>query len=81
MRANPLLATLAIEEFSGNAGVQPNPIPFKGSTKIMSSILGGHIRMMSGTAEFAPHVQSGKLRLLATLGRERNKAFADVPTV
>ncbi|MDO9133335.1 tripartite tricarboxylate transporter substrate-binding protein [Hydrogenophaga sp.] len=75
------MATLAIGEFSGNAGIQLNPIPFKGSTEIMSSILGGHIRMMSGTTEFAPHVQSGKQRLLATLGRERNKAFADVPTV
>jgi tripartite-type tricarboxylate transporter receptor subunit TctC len=36
---------------------------------------------MSGTTEFAPHVRAGKLRLLATLGRNRNKAFADVPTV
>jgi tripartite-type tricarboxylate transporter receptor subunit TctC len=72
---------LAIEEFSEKAGIQLNPIPFKGSAEIMSAILGGHIRMMSGTTEFAPHVQSGKLRLLATLGRERNKAFPDVPTV
>jgi tripartite-type tricarboxylate transporter receptor subunit TctC len=36
---------------------------------------------MSGTTEFAPHVKAGKLVLLATLGRERNKAFPDVPTV
>ena len=41
----------------------------------------GHIRVMSGTTEFAPHVLSGKLRLLATLGSQRNKAFPDVPTV
>lgn len=47
----------------------------------MQAILGGHIRVMSGTTEFAPHVQSGKLRLLATLGSKRNKAFPDVPTV
>ncbi len=72
---------LAIEEFSEKAGIQLNPIPFKGSAEIMQAILGGHIRVMSGTTEFAPHVQSGKLRLLATLGRQRNKAFPDVPTV
>jgi tripartite-type tricarboxylate transporter receptor subunit TctC len=72
---------LAIEEFSAKAGIQLNPIPYKGSAEIMSAILGGHIRMMSGTTEFAPHVQSGKLRLLATLGSQRNKAFPDVPTV
>jgi len=72
---------LAIEEFSDKAGIRLNPIPFKGSAEIMQAILGGHIRVMSGTTEFAPHVQSGKLRLLATLGSQRNKAFADVPTV
>ena len=72
---------LAIEEFSQKAGIELNPVPYKGSAEIMQSILGGHIRMMSGTTEFAPHVQSGKLRLLATLGRARNKAFPDVPTV
>jgi tripartite-type tricarboxylate transporter receptor subunit TctC len=72
---------LAIEEFSEKAGIQLNPISYKGSAEIMQAILGGHIRMMSGTTEFAPHVQSGKLRLLATLGSKRNKAFPDVPTV
>jgi tripartite-type tricarboxylate transporter receptor subunit TctC len=72
---------LAIEEFSQKAGITLNPVPFKGSAEIMQSILGGHIRLMSGTTEFAPHVQSGKLRLLATLGAKRNKAFPDVPTV
>lgn len=72
---------LAIEEFSHKAGIQLNPIPYKGSAEIMQAILGGHIRVMSGTTEFAPHVQSGKLRLLATLGSKRNKAFPDVPTV
>lgn len=72
---------LAIEEFSDKAGIELNPIPFKGSAEIMQAILGGHIRVMSGTTEFAPHVQSGKLRLLATLGSKRNKAFPDVPTV
>jgi len=72
---------LAIEEFSEKAGIQLNPIAYKGSAEIMQAILGGHIRVMSGTTEFAPHVFSGKLRLLATLGSKRNKAFPDVPTV
>jgi len=72
---------LAIEEFAAKAGIELIDIPFKGSAEIMQSILGGHIQLMSGTTEFAPHVKAGKLRLLATLGRERNKAFPDVPTV
>jgi tripartite-type tricarboxylate transporter receptor subunit TctC len=72
---------LAFEEFAAKAGFKAQDIPYKGSAEILQSILGGHIPLMSGTTEWAPHVRAGKLRLLATLGRERNKAFADVPTV
>ncbi|MDO5625331.1 MAG: tripartite tricarboxylate transporter substrate binding protein [Pseudomonadota bacterium] len=72
---------LAIEEFSQKAGIRLNPVPYKGSAEIMQAIMGGHIRMMSGTTEFAPQVLTGKLRLLATLGSQRAKGFADVPTV
>lgn len=72
---------LAFEEFAFKAGFKTQDVPYKGSAEIMQAILGGHIPVMSGTTEFAPHVKAGKLRLLATLGRNRTKAFADVPTV
>jgi tripartite-type tricarboxylate transporter receptor subunit TctC len=72
---------LAFEEFADKAGFQPNHIPYKGSAEILQAILGGQVPVMSGTTEFVPHVQSGKLRFLATLGRARNKAFPEVPTV
>jgi tripartite-type tricarboxylate transporter receptor subunit TctC len=72
---------LAFEEFAFKAGFKTQDVPFKGSAEIMQAILGGHIPVMSGTTEFAPHVKAGKLRLLATLGRNRTKAFPDVPTV
>jgi tripartite-type tricarboxylate transporter receptor subunit TctC len=72
---------LAIEEFSQKAGIELNHIPYKGSAEILAAILGGQLMMMSGTTEFAPHVESGKLRLLATLGRARTKQFPNVPTV
>ena len=72
---------LAIEEFALKAGIVLQDIPYKGTADILQALLGGHIALMSGTTEFAPHVRSGKLRLLATLGRERNKAFPETPTV
>ena len=72
---------LAFEEFADKAGFSTNHIPYKGSAEILQAILGGQIPVMSGTTEFVPHVQSGRLRFLATLGRQRTKAFADVPTV
>jgi len=72
---------LAMEEFSQKAGIALNHIPYKGSAEIMQAILGGQIRIMCGIPEFAPWVKEGKLRFLATLGRQRSKAFPDVPTV
>ncbi|MEN9558857.1 MAG: hypothetical protein RLZZ502_68 [Pseudomonadota bacterium] len=72
---------LAVEEFALKAGIQLNHIPYKGSAELLPAVLGGQIMMMSGTPEFAPHVASGKLRLLATLGSKRTKQFPQVPTV
>jgi tripartite-type tricarboxylate transporter receptor subunit TctC len=72
---------LAFEEFASIAGFSPNAVPYKGSAEILQAILSDQVPVMSGTTEFLPHVQSGKLRFLATLGRSRNKAFPDVPTV
>ena len=72
---------LAIEDFSLKAGIELNPIPFKGAAEILQAIFGGHIRMASSTSEIIPLVKEGKLRLLSTLGSKRTKAFPDVPTV
>ncbi len=72
---------LAFEEFAEKAGFTAVGVPFKGSAEILPALLGNQIPVMSGTTEFTPHVATGKVRFLATLGRARNKAFADVPTV
>ena len=72
---------LAMEEFSHQAGIVLNHIPYKGSAELMHAILSGQIRIMCGIPEYAPWVKEGKLRLLATLGRSRSKLFPDVLTV
>lgn len=72
---------LAVEELAQKAGVQFTAVPYKGSNEALAALLGGQISMMSGTTEFVPHVQSGKLRVLATLGERRAAAFPDVPTL
>ena len=72
---------LAVEELAQKTGVQLTAVPYKGSNEALAALLGGQISMMSGTTEFAPHVQSGKLRVLATLGAKRAAAFPDVPTL
>ncbi len=71
---------LAFEEFARKAGFTAQDIPYKGTADLLPALLGGHIPVMSGTTETVPLAKEGKLRLLATLGRTRNKAFPDVPT-
>jgi tripartite-type tricarboxylate transporter receptor subunit TctC len=72
---------LAVEELAQKTGVQFTAVPYKGSNEALAALLGGQVSMMSGTTEFAPHVQSGKLRVLATLGARRAAAFPDAPTL
>lgn len=72
---------LAVEEFAQRAGIQLNHIPFKGNAENMQAILGGHIMAASDATGWAPHVESGKLRLLATYGSKRTKRWPTVPTL
>lgn len=72
---------LAVEEFAQRAGIQLNHVPFKGNAENMQAILGGHIMAASDATGWAPHVESGKLRLIATYGSKRTKRWPTVPTL
>ena len=72
---------LAVEEFAQRAGIQLNHIPFKGNADNMQAVLGGHTMAASDSTGWAPHVDSGKLRLLATYGSKRTRRWPNVPTL
>ncbi len=72
---------LAVEELALKTGVSLTAVPYKGSNEALGALLGGQVQMMSGTTEFVPHVQAGKLRVLATLGAKRSPAFPEAPTL
>jgi len=72
---------LAMEEFAQRAGIKLNHIPFKGNADNMQAILGGHTMAASDATGWAPHVASGKLKLIATYGGKRTKRWPDVPTL
>ncbi|MGL4576608.1 MAG: tripartite tricarboxylate transporter substrate binding protein [Burkholderiaceae bacterium] len=72
---------LTMEEVALKAGITLNHIPYKGSADLMTAILGGHIMAAADSTGFAPHVQSGKLRVLNTWGEQRLAKFADAPTL
>lgn len=72
---------LAVEEFAQRAGIRLTHVPFKGNADNMQAILGGHTMAASDATGWAPHVASGKLRLLATYGSKRTKRWPDTPTL
>ncbi len=72
---------LAVEEFAQRAGIKLNHIPFKGNADNMQAVLGGHVMGASDATGWGPHVNAGKLRLLATYGSKRTKRWSDIPTL
>jgi tripartite-type tricarboxylate transporter receptor subunit TctC len=72
---------VGMEEFALATGIQFNPIPFKGGAEALQAVLGGHVDLLADSSSWAPHVESGKLRLLATWGENRTPRFKDTPTL
>ena len=72
---------LVMEEFSFKAGVRLQHVPFKGFAEGMQSLIGGHIMGHSDSTGWAPHVDAGRMRLLATYGSKRTKRWPQVATL
>ncbi len=73
---------LATELFKVRAGIQATHVPYANASAMVSDLLAGRVEMMVFSAiVMAPHVKTGKLRALATTGRERSKALPDLPTI
>jgi tripartite-type tricarboxylate transporter receptor subunit TctC len=71
---------LLMEEVARLKGVQLNLIPVKGSTEGIQGALGGHYDCVADSVSWAPHVASGKMRLLLQFGEGRLKKFPDAPS-
>lgn len=72
---------VGMEEFAHAAAVQFNHIPYKGGAPALQDLLGGQIDALADSTSWAPHVKSGKLRLLATWGARRTIDFPEAPTL
>ncbi|MDP3082950.1 MAG: tripartite tricarboxylate transporter substrate binding protein [Rubrivivax sp.] len=72
---------LTMEDIAQRLGLELNHIPYKGSADLMQSLLGGQLMAAADSTGFAPHVASGKLRVLNTWGENRLPKFPDVPTL
>jgi tripartite-type tricarboxylate transporter receptor subunit TctC len=72
---------VGMEEFAMAAGIELNAIAYKGGSVALNDTLGGQVDMLADSSSWAPHVEAGKLRLLATWGEERTPRFKDTPTL
>ena len=72
---------LVAAEIAKLEGFEIRPVPFKGGSKLMASILGGHLDIgISGGAYF-PHLDAGKIKILAAAGSTRIPSIPDAPTL
>jgi tripartite-type tricarboxylate transporter receptor subunit TctC len=77
--ADDHLASLA---FQNAVGLKLKDIAFKGTAPSLVALLGGHIdTVVCNVADIVEHVQQGQVRVLATMGAERNPLFPDAPTL
>lgn len=76
------LSHLAAELFCANAKVKMQHVPNKGEGPAMLDLVGGQTDVMFSTLPTAAQlIQSGQLRLIATMGRTRASAFPNVPNM
>ena len=73
---------LAMEYFNSVAGVKTVHIPFRGPAEATTELLTGraHIIIQSAVSTLQ-HLQSGRIRVLATTGVKRMTELPDVPTM
>jgi tripartite-type tricarboxylate transporter receptor subunit TctC len=73
---------LATEMFARAAGITLTHVPYKGGKPAITDVLGGQLPLVAVNAvEVLPHVQAGKLRVLAALSAQRVATMPDVPTI
>src|SRR6266480_261813 len=73
---------LAMELLKLETGMDIVHVPYKGAAGAISDLVGGHVQaMISALQTVAPHVHSGRLRMLAVMSARRSDAFPDVPTL
>jgi tripartite-type tricarboxylate transporter receptor subunit TctC len=73
---------LTSERFQSLAGIRTNYIPFQGGVQAALAVAAGHADIFVGPlSDAAPHVASGKLRLLAVTSAQRSELVKDVPTL
>ncbi|MEK9804535.1 MAG: tripartite tricarboxylate transporter substrate binding protein [Curvibacter sp.] len=73
---------MAGELFKHMAGVDIAHVPYKGSSGARTDIVGGQVQLMfDAVTTMADMARSGRVRAIATSGRQRSSVMPELPTV
>lgn len=72
---------VVLDEWLGKLGLGFIHVPYKGVAEQMLAVASGQVMVGVGSNGFAPYVESGRVRLLATLAARRSPRWKDVPTL
>jgi tripartite-type tricarboxylate transporter receptor subunit TctC len=73
---------LANELFKGATGAQLMAVPYKGAGPAAIDVASGHVDLLfTGMSQLKPHLDSGRLKLLATSGSNRLASAPEVRTI
>ena len=73
---------LGMELFKQETGTHMLHVPYKGSAGAINDLVAGHVQASVVSLQSATQlVQSGKLRMIAVMSRDRAPTFPQVPTV
>ncbi len=79
---NGTLSHLGMEDLKRRAGIRILHVPYQGSARAMTDLIGGVVNVaMDTVAVTQPFIQSGKMRLIASAYSQRLAAFPDAPTI
>lgn len=73
---------LATSSFASMAGIKLHHVPFKGGGPATIALMGGEIQaIITPIPEIFPHMQSGRVRIIAVSSGTRTKQFPDIPSI
>ncbi len=73
---------LAGELLRHKTGIDIVHVPYRGGGATINDLLGGHIKVaFLSLSSAVPHLNSGKIRIVAVVERNRYAAMSDIPTI
>jgi tripartite-type tricarboxylate transporter receptor subunit TctC len=92
MRAKPGQVSIATSSVGGAShlivsqimlaeGIEWLHVPYRGVAETTTALLGGQVDAIADSSGWAPHVDAGRMRILALWSNQRARRFPDAPTI